>query len=67
MKKYAVIVAGGSGVRMGSSITKQFLLLNDKKLMASQADATLAILGVAASEISELEFAAWVRRNSKDR
>ena len=47
--------------------TGLFLLLNDKKLMASQADATLAILGVAASEISELEFAAWVRRNSKDR
>ena len=44
-----------------------FLLLNGKKLMASQADATLALLGVAASEISEAEFAAWVRRNSKDR
>ena len=47
--------------------TGLFLLLNGKKLTASQADATLAILGVAASEISELEFAAWVRRNSKDR
>ena len=44
-----------------------FLLLNGKKLTANQADATLAILGVAASEISEAEFAAWVRRNSKDR
>ena len=47
--------------------TGLFLLLNGKKLTASQADATLAILGVAASEISELEFAAWVRRNSKDK
>ena len=47
--------------------TGLFLLLNGKKLTASQADATLAILGVAASEISEAEFAAWVRRNSKDR
>ena len=44
-----------------------FLLLNGKKLTANQADATLAILGVAASEISEAEFAAWIRRNSKDR
>lgn len=33
MKKYAVIVAGGSGVRMGSSIPKQFLLLNDKPII----------------------------------
>lgn len=28
-KKYAIIVAGGSGTRMGSAIPKQFLLLND--------------------------------------
>jgi death-on-curing protein len=47
--------------------TGLFLLLNGKKLNASQAEATLAILGVAGSEISELEFAAWVRRNSEDR
>ena len=47
--------------------TGLFLLLNGKKLTASQAEATLAILGVAGNEISELEFAAWVRRNSKDR
>ena len=48
-------------------VTGLFLLLNGKKLTASQAEATLAILGVAGSEISELEFAAWVRRNSKDK
>jgi prophage maintenance system killer protein len=30
-----------------------FLLLNGKKLTATQADATLAVLGIAASEISE--------------
>ena len=33
MKKYAVIVAGGSGVRMGSSIPKQFLLLQNKPVL----------------------------------
>ncbi|HEY9533171.1 MAG TPA: 2-C-methyl-D-erythritol 4-phosphate cytidylyltransferase, partial [Mucilaginibacter sp.] len=27
-KRYAVIVAGGSGSRMGSGMPKQFLLLN---------------------------------------
>jgi 2-C-methyl-D-erythritol 4-phosphate cytidylyltransferase len=33
MKKYAVIVAGGSGVRMGSSVPKQFLLLQNKPVL----------------------------------
>jgi 2-C-methyl-D-erythritol 4-phosphate cytidylyltransferase len=29
MKYYAIIVAGGSGLRMKSAIPKQFMLLND--------------------------------------
>lgn len=33
MKKYAVIVAGGAGTRMGGSIPKQFLLLNDRPVL----------------------------------
>lgn len=33
MKKYAVIVAGGSGTRMGNAIPKQFLLLKGKPLL----------------------------------
>lgn len=33
MKKYAVIVAGGSGSRMNSSIPKQFLLLKNKPVL----------------------------------
>ncbi|MCW3113551.1 MAG: 2-C-methyl-D-erythritol 4-phosphate cytidylyltransferase [Segetibacter sp.] len=33
MKKYAVIVAGGSGQRMGSEVPKQFLLLKGKPLI----------------------------------
>ena len=33
MNKYAVIVAGGSGTRMGGSTPKQFLLLNDKPIL----------------------------------
>ena len=33
MNKYAVIVAGGSGTRMNSSVPKQFLLLKNKPLL----------------------------------
>lgn len=33
MKKYAVIVAGGSGQRMGTQVPKQFLLLHDKPVL----------------------------------
>ncbi len=33
MKKYAVIVAGGSGMRMGSPVPKQFLLLRGKPVL----------------------------------
>jgi 2-C-methyl-D-erythritol 4-phosphate cytidylyltransferase len=33
MKKYAIIVAGGTGRRMGSTIPKQFLLLHDKPVL----------------------------------
>jgi 2-C-methyl-D-erythritol 4-phosphate cytidylyltransferase len=33
MKKYAVIVAGGSGQRMGGEVPKQFLLLNGKSVL----------------------------------
>ena len=33
MHKYAIIVAGGSGLRMGSSLPKQFLLLRGKPVL----------------------------------
>ncbi len=33
MKKYAVIVAGGTGTRMKSSLPKQFLAINNKPLL----------------------------------
>lgn len=33
MKKYAVIVAGGSGTRMGGSIPKQFMLLKERPVL----------------------------------
>ncbi len=33
MKKYAVIVAGGAGLRMGAAMPKQFLPLNGKPVL----------------------------------
>lgn len=33
MKKFAIIVAGGTGRRMGRSIPKQFLFINDKPVL----------------------------------
>lgn len=33
MKKYAVIVAAGSGTRMGNDLPKQFILINDKPVL----------------------------------
>ncbi len=33
MKKYAIIVAGGAGTRMGSEIPKQFLMLGSKPVV----------------------------------
>ncbi|HUR67295.1 MAG TPA: 2-C-methyl-D-erythritol 4-phosphate cytidylyltransferase [Chitinophagaceae bacterium] len=33
MKKYAIIVAGGTGSRMGGSLPKQFMLLKDKPVL----------------------------------
>jgi len=33
MEKYAVIVAGGAGLRMGTSLPKQFLLIHNKPVL----------------------------------
>jgi 2-C-methyl-D-erythritol 4-phosphate cytidylyltransferase len=41
MNKYAVIVAGGSGQRMGVTLPKQFLLLRDKPLLCYSIEAFL--------------------------
>jgi death on curing protein len=40
-----------------------FLRLNGYKLVASQADATVTMVGVAAGQISEEQFAVWLRAN----
>ncbi len=38
-----------------------FLALNGRRLVTSQADATLTMLAVASGDMAEDEFAAWVR------
>lgn len=38
-----------------------FLYLNGYRLQTSQADATLTVLALAAGEVTEEQFAAWVR------
>jgi len=40
-----------------------FLGLNGYKLKATQVDATLTMLAVAAGEIDEQNFAGWIRKN----
>ncbi|HRN65149.1 MAG TPA: type II toxin-antitoxin system death-on-curing family toxin [Alicycliphilus sp.] len=47
--------------------TGLFLYLNGWRLTASQADTTLAMLSLAAGDLSEDDFAAWLRRNSAPR
>ena len=44
-----------------------FLLLNGHRLVATQADATLTMLAVAASELDEAAFAAWLRCHLQQR
>jgi death-on-curing protein len=42
-----------------------FLGLNGRRLTASQTDATMTMLALASSDISEAELAMWIRANSQ--
>jgi death-on-curing protein len=42
-----------------------FLTLNDYRLHAAQVDATMTMLAVAAGDIDEPAFAAWIREQSR--
>jgi death on curing protein len=42
-----------------------FLYLNGYRLCASQAEATLAMMAVAGSEMAEAEFSAWIRDHAE--
>ena len=43
LKRYAVIVAGGSGTRMGGSIAKQFMMLADKPILLRTVETFLSL------------------------
>jgi death-on-curing protein len=43
--------------------TGVFLAINGYRLTASQADATIAMVGLAAGDIDEAGFAAWLRQH----
>lgn len=61
LAKYNVFVDGNKRadfIAVGLS-----LWLNGHRLVASQADATLAMLAVAAGDLDETAFAAWIRAN----
>jgi death-on-curing protein len=44
-----------------------FLMLNGYRLTAGQAEATIAMLEVAAGDLDEAAFASWIRANSQAR
>lgn len=44
-----------------------FLALNGYRLVATQADATLTMFSVAAGELDEVAFAAWIRTHIQSR
>ena len=53
--------------RTGFVAAELFLRLNGYRLTATDADCVLTMLAVAAGDISEEAFAAWLRRNAAQR
>jgi death-on-curing protein len=51
--------------RIGFVVAVVFLQLNCWRLEASEVDATLRTLALAAGELSEAEFAEWLRAHSR--
>jgi len=51
--------------RAGFTVTVVFLELNGYRLQATEADAAVRTLALAAGEMSEQEFAAWLKTNSR--
>jgi death-on-curing protein len=51
--------------RAGFIVAIVFLELNDYRFQASEAEAAVRTLALAAGEMSETEFAAWLKANSR--
>jgi 2-C-methyl-D-erythritol 4-phosphate cytidylyltransferase len=73
MKKYAVIVAGGSGTRMNSQVPKQFLLLKGKNILQRSVDTFLSafddmnVVVVLPHEFLLYESIQFLRNNTRIR
>ena len=53
--------------RVAFLATGLFLALNGQRLVTTQADATLTVLALAAGDLSEDEFAQWLRAHIQPR
>ncbi len=51
--------------RIGFAICALFLQLNGRKLIATEVDAVIQTLALAAGEIGEVEYASWLEANSE--
>jgi death-on-curing protein len=51
--------------RAGFTVAVVFLELNGYRFRAGEADAAVRMLALAAGEMSEVEFAAWLKANSR--
>lgn len=51
--------------RAGFIVALTFLLINGWRLEVSEVDATLRTLALAAGEMSEADYAAWLQANAK--
>ncbi|NOY00005.1 MAG: type II toxin-antitoxin system death-on-curing family toxin [Verrucomicrobia bacterium] len=51
--------------RIGFTTAVLFLELNGRRFIASEADATVKTLGLAAREIEEEDYAKWLEENSE--
>jgi death-on-curing protein len=52
-------------IRAGFIVALTFLLINGWRLEISEVDATLRTLALAAGEMSEADYAAWLQANAK--
>lgn len=51
--------------RVGFAVAALFIELNGYRLVASEADVVVRTLGLAASQIRESEYAAWLKAQSR--
>jgi 2-C-methyl-D-erythritol 4-phosphate cytidylyltransferase len=65
LKKSAIIVAGGSGVRMGSDVPKQFLLLNDIPVLIRTLQLFHAVADEVVLVLPQAHFDYWEQLRSQ--